>query len=162
METANKTKTNSFVLFGRAFKNAKKDFWVSIQVLFWITIALALLFWWVEGVAQPSEYGGIFGLIQSFIWAVTRYIGDPGHFAGNGPVTLAGRWIDTSIGILKILIFAVPAVLLLTVFAKRWKMRRNFSEWRNLVYQFISASADQHNPTHGFIMKRIKRSAINM
>ena len=118
METANKTKTNSFVLFGRAFKNAKKDFWVSIQVLFWITIALALLFWWVEGVAQPSEYGGIFGLIQSFIWAVTRYIGDPGHFAGNGPVTLAGRWIDTSIGILKILIFAVPAGLVANGFRK--------------------------------------------
>ena len=112
------SKTNSFVLFGRAFKNAKKDFWVSIQVLFWITIALAILFWWVEGVAQSTEYGGWSGLIQSFVWAVTRYIGDPGHFAGNGPITLAGRWIDTIIGILKILIFAVPAGLVANGFRK--------------------------------------------
>ncbi len=132
METANKTKTNSFVLFGRAFKNAKKDFWVSIQVLFWITIALALLFWWVEGVAQPSEYGGIFGLIQSFIWAVTRYIGDPGHFAGNGPVTLAGRWIDTSIGILKILIFAVPAGLVANGFRKAMEDEKKFQRMEEL------------------------------
>ena len=33
-------RTNSFVLFGRAFKNAKNDFWVSIQVLFVATVIL--------------------------------------------------------------------------------------------------------------------------
>ena len=111
-------KTNSFILFGRAFKNAKKDFWVSIQVLFWITIVLALLFWWEEGKAQPDVYGSISGLFQSFVWAITRYIGDPGHFAGDGPITLTGRWIDTGIGILKILIFAVPAGLVANGFKK--------------------------------------------
>ena len=71
-------RTNSFVLFGRAFKNAKNDFWVSIQVLFFITIGLAFIFWRVEGIAQPDVYGGISGLFQSFVWAFTRYIGDPG------------------------------------------------------------------------------------
>jgi hypothetical protein len=35
-------RTNSFVLFGRAFKNARKDFWVSIQVLLVATIVLAI------------------------------------------------------------------------------------------------------------------------
>ena len=49
--------TNSFVLFGRAFKNAKNDFWVSIQVLFWITIVLTIIFYIVEHTAQPEEYG---------------------------------------------------------------------------------------------------------
>ena len=52
------------------------------------------------------------------MWAITRYIGDPGHFAGKGPVTLAGRYIDTLIGILKILIFAVPAGLVANGFRK--------------------------------------------
>ena len=101
-------KTNAFVLFGRAFKNAKNDFWVSIQVLFWITIVLTIIFYWVEHTAQPQEYTNPW---LAFVWAITRYIGDPGHFAGNGPITLTGRYIDTFIGILKILIFAVPAVL---------------------------------------------------
>ena len=101
-------KTNSFVLFGRAFKNAKKDFWVSIQVLLVATIVLALVFYFVEHTAQPEEYSNPW---DAFVWAITRYIGDPGHFAGSGPVTLVGRYIDTIIGILKILIFAVPAGL---------------------------------------------------
>lgn len=101
-------RTNSFVLFGRAFKNAKNDFWVSIQVLLVATFVLALLFYFVEHTAQPEEYKNPW---DAFIWAITRYIGDPGKFAGKGPVTLTGRYIDTFIGILKILIFAVPAGL---------------------------------------------------
>ena len=50
-------KTNSFVLFGRAFKNAKKDFWVSIQVLFVATIILALIFYFVEHTAHTRIRG---------------------------------------------------------------------------------------------------------
>lgn len=101
-------RTNSFVLFGRAFKNAKNDFWVSVQVLLAATFVLALLFYFVEHTAQPEEYKNPW---DAFVWAITRYIGDPGKFAGKGPVTLTGRYIDTFIGILKILIFAVPAGL---------------------------------------------------
>lgn len=101
-------RTNSFVLFGRAFKNAKNDFWVSVQVLLVATIVLALLFYFVEHTAQPEEYENLW---DAFVWAITRYIGDPGKFAGKGPVTLVGRYIDTIIGILKILIFAVPTGL---------------------------------------------------
>ena len=101
-------KTNAFVLFGRAFKNARNDFWVSIQVLLVATVVLAILFFIVEHIAQPEEYSNPW---DAFVWAITRYIGDPGKFAGKGPVTLVGRYIDTFIGILKILIFAVPAGL---------------------------------------------------
>ena len=108
-------RANSFVLFGRAFKYARRDFWVSIQVLFWITLALTIVFYYVEHTAQPDEYSNPW---EAFVWAVTRYIGDPGHFAGNGPVTLTGRYIDTFIGILKILIFAVPAGLVANGFRK--------------------------------------------
>lgn len=107
--------TNSFVLFGRALKNARKDFWVSIQVLLVATIVLAILFYAVEHTAQPEEYSTPW---QAFVWALTRYIGDSGKFAGNGPVTLVGRYIDTLIGIIKILIFAVPAGLVANGFKK--------------------------------------------
>ncbi|MCH5311417.1 MAG: hypothetical protein J1E57_05615 [Prevotella sp.] len=108
-------KTNSFILFGRAFKYARKDFWVSVQVLFWITVVLAVVFYIVEHTIQPEEYANPWDAI---VWAFTRYIGDPGHFAGKGPVTLVGRYIDTVIGILKILIFAVPAGLVSNGFRK--------------------------------------------
>ena len=108
-------RTSSFVLFGRAFKNAQNDFWVSIQVLFWVTIVLTIVFYFVEHSAQPEEYSNPW---DAFVWAITRYIGDPGHFAGKGPITLTGRYIDTFIGILKILIFAVPAGLVANGFKK--------------------------------------------
>ena len=122
-------RTNSFVLFGRAFKNAKNDFWVSIQVLFWVTIVLTIIFWWVEHIAQPEEYGNPW---NAFVWAVTRYIGDPGHFAGNGPITLTGRYIDTFIGILKILIFAVPAGLVANGFRKAMEDDKKLRQMESL------------------------------
>lgn len=82
-------RTNSFILFGRAFKNARKDFWVSIQVLFWVTVLLAIAFYFVEHVAQPDEYGNPW---DAFVWAVTRYIGDPGNFAGKGNCSTTSIW----------------------------------------------------------------------
>ena len=123
-------RTNSFVLFGRAFKNAKNDFWVSIQVLLVATVVLALIFYFVEHIAQPEEYKNPW---DAFVWAITRYIGDPGKFAGKGPVTLTGRYIDTFIGILKILIFAVPAGLVANGFRKAMeddKRKRHLEECR--------------------------------
>jgi len=105
----------AFVLFGRAFNNAKRDFWISIQVLFWISLALSIVFYFVEHAAQPEEYPNWW---QAFVWTLTRYIGDPGKFAGKGPITLVGRHIDSFIGILKILIFAVPAGLVANGFRK--------------------------------------------
>ena len=102
-------------MFGRAFKYASRDFWVSVQVLFWLTLVLAILFYLFEHEAQPEEYSNP---LSALVWAVTRYIGDPGHFSGAGPVTLCGRYIDTAIGILKILIFAVPAGLVGNGFRK--------------------------------------------
>lgn len=140
-------RTNSFVLFGRAFKNAKKDFWVSIQVLLVVSFVLALIFYFVEHTEQPEEYNNPW---DAFVWAITRYIGDPGHFAGKGPVTLTGRYIDTAIGILKILIFAVPAGLVANGFRKameddkrvmhleecRERIRKSFRRALNKATQF--------------------------
>ena len=140
-------RTNSFVLFGRAFKNAKNDFWVSIQVLLVATFVLALLFYFVEHTAQPEEYKNPW---DAFVWAITRYIGDPGKFAGKGPITLTGRYIDTFIGILKILIFAVPAGLVANGFRQamaddkrkfhleecRMKVRKSFRRILNKKTQY--------------------------
>ena len=126
-------RTNSFILFGRAFKNAKNDFWVSIQVLFWITLVLAIVFYFVEHMAQPEEYSNPG---QAVVWAFTRYIGDPGKFAGKGPITLVGRYIDTFIGILKILIFAVPAGLVANGFRQAMadeKRTRHLEECREKI-----------------------------
>lgn len=129
-------KTNAFVLFGRAFKNAKNDFWVSIQVLLVATFVLALLFYFVEHTAQPEEYKNPW---DAFVWAITRYIGDPGHFAGKGPITLTGRYIDTFIGILKILIFAVPAGLVANGFRKAMEDEKRKEYMENIRLRIMKA-----------------------
>lgn len=98
---------NSFVLLGQAFKSAREPMWASVQVLIILTIFLATLFFIAEYRAQPEEYN--YG--RSLLWAFTRYIGDPGKFAGPGPVTFTGRLVACLIGIVGILIFAVPAGL---------------------------------------------------
>lgn len=132
----------AFVLLGKALKNSKRDFWISIQVLFWISLALSIPFYFVEHTAQPDEYQNWW---QAFVWTITRYIGDPGHFAGNGPITLTGRFIDTFIGILKILIYAVPAGIVAKSYREemeadkksrhlqecREKIRKSFKRVRN-------------------------------
>lgn len=100
-------RTNSFKLLGQAFKSARRPMWASIQVLIVLTVILATIFFLAEYRAQPEEYN--YG--RSLLWAFTRYIGDPGKFAGPGPITLTGRLIASLIGIVGILIFAVPAGL---------------------------------------------------
>lgn len=81
--------------------------WASIQVLIVLTVMLATVFFFAEYRAQPEEYN--YG--RSLLWAFTRYIGDPGKFAGPGPITFTGRLVASLIGIVGILIFAVPAGL---------------------------------------------------
>lgn len=100
-------RTNSFKLLGQAFKSAREPMWASVQVLIVLTVILATVFFVAEYAVQPEEYN--YG--RSLLWAFTRYIGDPGKFSGPGPITFTGRLVACLIGIVGILIFAVPAGL---------------------------------------------------
>ena len=100
-------RTNSFKLLGQAFKSAREPMWASVQVLIVLTLVLATIFFFAEYRVQPDEYN--YG--RSLLWAFTRYIGDPGKFSGPGPITFTGRLVASLIGIVGILIFAVPAGL---------------------------------------------------
>jgi voltage-gated potassium channel len=98
-------KTNSFVLLWQAIKSSRRATWASLQVLIAITVVLAAAFYFAESTAQPNEYS----FWRSLVWAFARYIEDPAEIGGTGPVTLIGRIIMTILGIVAILIFAVPA-----------------------------------------------------
>lgn len=104
MKTESK-RANSFKLFWKAIKGSGRDIWTSLQVILVITFFFAIIFYIFEHQAQPEEYG----FFQSIWWALLRYIGDPGKFAQVAPVTIVGRVIAMLIGILGILIFAIPA-----------------------------------------------------
>lgn len=108
----------SFRLLFQAARNCKHDMWQALQLLLLVTLVLAVFFYAVESYAQPAEYGNP---LKVLVWALTQYIGDPGSFAGPGPVTFAGRLIATVIGIIKILIFAVPAGMIGSGFSQAIK-----------------------------------------
>jgi voltage-gated potassium channel len=74
-------------------------------VLIAITVVLAAVFYFAESTAQPNEYS----FWRSLVWAFARYIEDPAEIGGTGPVSLIGRIVMTILGIVAILIFAVPA-----------------------------------------------------
>ena len=78
---------------------------MSVQVLIVLTIILATIFFIAEYDAHEEQYS----YWDSLTWAFTRYIGDPGEFSKIAPVTVVGRWMATLIGIISILLFAVPA-----------------------------------------------------
>lgn len=107
-----KKKRNSFRLLWQAILDSRQPMWASLQVLIILTLILATIFFIAESRVQPDEYN--YG--RSILWGFTRYIGDPGNFAGNGPVTLTGRIVASCIGIVGILIFAVPAGLIASGF----------------------------------------------
>lgn len=137
----------AFNLFWNALKNTKKDFGTSILVWFLFSLILSILFYFAEHKAQPEEYSNWW---QAIVWTFTRYIGDPGHFAGNGPVTLTGRHIDTFIGILIILIFAVPAGLIANGFRKAMEDDKKEKHLQDCRDKILKSFKRVRNPETGY------------
>ena len=99
---------HSFQILKNAFKSKANEMLISLQFLVVVTLMLSFILYFYEHNAQPEAYNN--GL-QSVIWAFAQYIGDPGGFADNPPITFVGRIIASIIGILGIALFAVPAGL---------------------------------------------------
>jgi len=129
-------KKNSFKMLVDAAKNCRHEMWKAVQVLLVITLVLSVVFYIVESMAQPDVYSGLTGVWNTIVWAFTQYIGDPGKFASNGPVTFIGRLVATLIGIVKILIFAVPAGMIGSGFSKAIKDEKRAKELQEN-YQII-------------------------
>lgn len=98
--------SNAFQILWNAIMSTKDSMWASIQVLIALTLILAGIFYLAE--MKNKEYN----FRKSLVWAFTHYIGDPGRFSGKGPKTLTGRIISSILGIVGILIVAIPAGIL--------------------------------------------------
>ena len=99
----------SWRLLENTFKEKKRELIVSMQFLLVITLILSLILYFCEHDAQPDNYDNGF---TSVLWAFGQYIGDPGGFAENPPVTGLGKAIACIVGLLGIAIVAVPAGIL--------------------------------------------------
>lgn len=99
----------SFRLLSDAIVSKKNELLISIQFLTITTIILSFILFFAEHLAQPDIYNN--GLYP-MVWAFAQYIGDPGGFAENPPITFVGKVVACIVGVLGIAIFAVPAGLI--------------------------------------------------
>lgn len=99
---------NSFRLFFRAVRSTRHEMWVSLQILFVLTILLSILLFIVEHNAQPDVFSNYW---DAFLWSWMGYIDDPGGFADYSPITTWGRILKVMCALVNIAIFAIPAGL---------------------------------------------------
>lgn len=99
----------SWKLLEDTIKAKRRELIISMQFLLIVTLILSLILFFCEHEAQPDVYDNGF---TSVLWAFGQYIGDPGGFAENPPVTGFGKFIACLVGLLGIAIVAVPAGIL--------------------------------------------------
>ncbi len=104
---------NPFSLFARAFEKSKTHLKTSLLFLLFLWVILSLILYLFEHHAQPDAYRN-FGV--SFLWTFVKSISDPGEMAPNRPITLVGKTVANIIGILAIIIVAVPTGILSSAF----------------------------------------------
>lgn len=132
-----------FIFFWKGMQAAKREMWVSVQVLLILTLVLALILYFVEHAAQPENYSNIW---DSMVWGVMSYLGNPGKFSPGEPVTLVGRYISIIISIIKILIFAIPAGLVANGFRAAMsedKQNAKLAKFRKRMRKAFRKSADK-------------------
>lgn len=99
----------SWRLLADAIHEKKRELLISMQFLLVVTFILSLMLFYCEHEVQPDNYENGFA---SVLWAFAQYIGDPGGFGENPPLTPVGKAIACIVGLLGIAIVAVPAGIL--------------------------------------------------
>ena len=104
-----------FRYFWKGLVAAKREMWVSLQVLVAVTLILSVLLHLVEHQVQPDNFHNLW---DSVLWSMMNYLDNPGNFVSADPVTFVGRSLWIIISILKIAIFAIPAGLVAQGFSE--------------------------------------------
>jgi len=94
-------------LFKTAFRNTRRQIFVSGVFLVAITCVLTVILYLAESRVDPD-----FGLWDAIIWPYEKYLGDPGKVVDDPLMSPIGKFIGTLVGIMGVAIFAVPAGLI--------------------------------------------------
>lgn len=141
-----------FRYFWKGLVAAKREMWVSLQVLLVLTLILSTLLFWVEHAVQPENYASLW---DSIIWSFMSYLGNPGKFAPADPISIPGRLLWIIIFMLKIAIFAIPAGLVAKGFQEAFakeKRQKQIEKYRdNLELAFrntLDTTFREYTQTH--------------
>lgn len=94
-------------LFMTAFRNTRRQIFVSGIFLVAITCVLTVILYLAESRGDPE-----FSFWDAFIWPYEKYLGDPGKVVDDPLMSPIGKFIGTLVGIMGVAIFAVPAGLI--------------------------------------------------
>ena len=94
-------------LFKTAFRNTRRQIFVSGIFLVAITCVLTVILYLAESRVDPN-----FSFWDAFIWPYEKYLGDPGKVVDDPLMSPIGKFIGTLVGIMGVAIFAVPAGLI--------------------------------------------------
>jgi len=94
-------------LFKTAFRNTRRQIFVSGIFLVAITCVLTVILYLAESRVDPE-----FSLWDAIIWPYEKYLGDPGKVVDDPLMSPIGKFIGTLVGIMGVAIFAVPAGLI--------------------------------------------------
>ena len=94
-------------LFKTAFRNTRRQIYVSGIFLIVITFVLTVFLYLAESRVDPE-----FSFWDAFIWPYEKYLGDPGKVVDDPLMSPIGKFIGTLVGIMGVAIFAVPAGLI--------------------------------------------------
>ena len=94
-------------LFKTAFKNTRRQIYVSSIFLVAITCVLSVILYLAESRVDPD-----FSFWDAIIWPYEKYLGDPGKVVDDPLMSPIGKFIGTLVGIMGVAIFAVPAGLI--------------------------------------------------
>ena len=103
--------------FGRVLARKKEELTVALFLLSLGIMFASILMYFAEGDAQPEKFSSIPATIW---WVISSYTFAKEDFS---PVTMAGKCVATSIGILGVAIFALPTAILGSGFLEEMQQR---------------------------------------
>lgn len=90
----------------QAFVKTKSQLLIIFEILFAVLLILSIMLYLAEHHAQPKVYKKY---PTSLLWTFVKCIQDPGEMAPPKPITIFGRVIANTIGLVGVALFALPA-----------------------------------------------------
>lgn len=139
-------------LFKRAYQKTKNQLGVSLVILLLVTIVLVLAMLLAENTNDN------FSFWDALVWPLVKYVEDPAGVS-KPPITAAGKFIGTLVGVMAVAIFAVPAGLIGSGLIKAMedqeheqkldKMRRRLHKsFRRAISTNLREYIDNYKKTH--------------
>lgn len=146
----------SFTILFKAIANKRQQLQASLLLVFSFTLILSFLFYFAESQAQPDKFPNY---ISALAWSISKFINDIGGYGSSLPITLVGKIIATLIGILSIVIVALPAGIIASGFVEELDKQNEQIEMEKNEELLESAFYELDVPPLNF---KVRRGALNV